>query len=68
LEETGFFERDGVLIVTGDHRAMVSISTAEQKKMGFYTQQYVPLAVFGNVPVKLDESWHYNHVDLNYSL
>lgn len=68
LEKTGFFENGGVLIVTGDHRAMVTIGTKEQQKMGDYVSQYVPLAVFGDVPAKLDDTGYYNHVDLQYSL
>jgi hypothetical protein len=68
LESAGFFKNNGVLVVTGDHRAMVTIETDEQKKMGFFTTQYVPLAIFGDIPEKLDTTRHYNHVDLNYSL
>ena len=68
LRGTGFFDNGGVLIVTGDHRAMVTIGDKEIKQMGFFTPQYVPLAIFGRIPVKLDDTRHYNHVDLNYSL
>ncbi len=68
LRNTGFFDNGGVLVLTGDHRAMVTIGSAESKKMGFFTSQYVPLVIFGDIPVKLDDTQHYNHVDLNYSL
>ena len=37
LESAGFFKNNGVLVVTGDHRAMVTIETDEQKEMGFFT-------------------------------
>ncbi len=68
LRETGFFDNGGVLFIIGDHRAMVTIGPKEQEVMGFFTPQYVPLAIFGDIPVKLDATRHYNHVDLNYSL
>jgi len=68
LHSIDFFKNNGVLIVTGDHRVMLPISHKEQQAMGFFAQQYVPLAIFGDLPCKIDTDRLYSHVDLHYSL
>lgn len=46
LERQGYFE-NGVLLVTGDHRAMVPMARAERTLFGDYGYARVPLAVVG---------------------
>ena len=68
LEGTSFFKDGGILIVTGDHRVMGTISALEASKMKFFAPQYVPLAVFGNLPYKINKEKFFTHTDLHYSL
>ena len=68
LHSVNFFRQGGILVVTGDHRVMLPISPEEEKTMGFFTPQYVPLVIFGKQPCKIDSENLYSHVDLHYSL
>ena len=68
LERTGFFNNGGLLFVTGDHRVMSTISAQEAHKMQFFTPQYVPLAIFGDIPCKINRKKFFSHTDLHYSL
>lgn len=48
LRESGYFDRGGLLMVLGDHRAMVPIPKAERAKFGNSSIARVPLLVVGN--------------------
>lgn len=46
LRQSGYFEH-GVVLVTGDHRAMVPMTEAELKRMGDRAYSKVPMVVIG---------------------
>lgn len=46
LERTGFF-KNGLLVVTGDHRAMVPMTRSERHQYGDYGYARVPLIIVG---------------------
>jgi phosphoglycerol transferase MdoB-like AlkP superfamily enzyme len=68
LKASGYFDRGGVLVVTGDHRAMVPMGSQEQMRYGVWAIQKVPLVFFGQNLKPVDDKNEYNHVDLHFSL
>ena len=68
LDQTDFFKNGGLLVVTGDHRVMGTMSAEEIREMGFFAPQSVPLVIFGDLPYKINRNKHFSHVDLHYSL
>jgi hypothetical protein len=47
LTQRGFFQRGGVLLITGDHRAMTAVSASERASHGERALSRVPLVVAG---------------------
>jgi phosphoglycerol transferase MdoB-like AlkP superfamily enzyme len=48
LRQAGYFDRGGVVLVTGDHRAMVPMTNPELIRMGDRAYSRVPMVVIGN--------------------
>ena len=68
LKKSGYFERGGILVVTGDHRAMVPIGSEEQLKIGTWAIQKVPLVIYGKDVPLIDRENTYTHADLHFSI
>lgn len=47
LRHAGYFDRGGVVLVTGDHRAMVPMTDSELARMGDRAYSRVPMVVIG---------------------
>ncbi len=68
LKASGYFDRGGIMIVTGDHRAMVPMGSQEQMVYGVWAIQKVPFVIYGKNVQPVDGNHVYNHVDLHFSL
>ena len=66
LKEENYFE-NGILVITGDHRAMLPISKEEYEKLGDIANGMLPLVIIDggkNLSIK----GNYSHTDLGKSL
>ena len=66
LKEENYFE-NGILVITGDHRAMLPISKEEYEKLGDIANGRLPLVIIDGGK-KLSIKGNYSHTDLGKSL
>lgn len=66
LKEENYFE-NGILVITGDHRAMLPISKEEYEKLGDISNGRMPLVIIDGGK-KLSIKGNYSHTDLGKSL
>lgn len=66
LKKDGFFE-NGILVITGDHRAMLPVSQEQYKVLGPTAESRVPLVIAGK-GLKGVKSVKATHADLGASL
>lgn len=66
LKEENYFE-NGILVITGDHRAMLPISKEEYEKLGNIANGRMPLVIIDGGK-KLSIKGNYSHTDLGKSL
>lgn len=66
LQASRFFE-NGILLITGDHRAMMPVSSEERIKLAPLAEGRVPMLILGN-DIRVAENGIYSHNDVAPSL
>ncbi len=68
LQDSGYFD-NGILLITGDHRAMTPTAAGELELFGDSAGNRVPLILVDrNLPAPVEVLDHYQHVDVFSSL
>ncbi len=67
LEKAGYFN-SGILVITGDHRAMLPVSENEYEKLGPLAHAAIPLVIIDGSNNKKEIKGPYSHTDLGKSL
>lgn len=66
LENMGYF-KNGIVVITSDHRAMLTVTNKEIKKFGNFAHSAIPLVII-NGKNKQAITGSYSHTDLGKSL